>query len=104
MIEPPFEYWDPADGSQITLTPAKYEEGVGTFTPQGGKPKTVAVLRVWEAVNPPRPAPLNYWDFSGARIRARLAPLLPGIISKKGSVTLVRRGTGVMTDWEVRLG
>lgn len=103
-VESPFEFWDPADGSEITIEPIKYEEGSSTFTPNGRLTKTVPVIRIWVDKNPPRPAPLNYWDFSGSRVRARLLPLIAGIIQKKARLTLVRRGTGVLTDYEIRLG
>jgi hypothetical protein len=101
-IDSPFNYWDPPDGETITLRPVRFEDGTGSFTPAGRPPKTVSVLRVWVDENPPRSAPLNFWDFSGARIRARLLPALPGLIARRGTVTLIRRGLGVLTDYEVR--
>jgi hypothetical protein len=102
-IESPFNYWDPPDGQSITLRPVLYEDGSGTFTPAGRPAKTIPVLRIWVTENPPRPAPLNFWDFSGARIRARLLPVLRSVIARNASITLIRRGTGVLTDYEVRI-
>ena len=100
-VESPFNYWDPADGAVIEIRPVRFEEGTALFNPVGRPPKTVPVVRIWVNQDPPRPAPLNYWDFSGARIRARILPLLPGVIARSGRLRLVRRGTGVLTDYEV---
>jgi hypothetical protein len=101
-IESPFNYWDPPDGEPIIIRPVRYEDGTGTFTPVNRPPKTIPVLRIWVDENPPSPAPLNYWDFSGARIRARLLPILQPLIARHGTLTLIRRGLGVATDYEVR--
>lgn len=100
-IESPFNYWDPPDGETISIRPVRFEDGTGTFTPAGRSSKTIPILRIWVDKDPPRPAPLNYWDFSGSRIRARLLPLLQPLIARHGLLKLKRTGLGVHTDHEV---
>ena len=104
MTNPPFEYWDPKEGQEITIEPVRYELGTGTFTPQGRAEKSIEVVRIWVDKDPPRAAPLNYWDFSGHRLKARLLPILPGVIQRKGKITLIRQGTGLATDYQVTTG